>query len=128
MKNKFKELVDILIFSINFIKNKKKNYIFAKLLKLLYRNQLKNSTYFFFITLVKKNLFTVLQKWYSSPTSVDVLIKNNDKDIVKSVLSNGSLSFNIFIDDVQRAIDEENPATTINEDELGRRGKYLVKE
>ncbi|XP_050521702.1 carboxypeptidase B-like [Daktulosphaira vitifoliae] len=70
----------------------------------------------------------LLQKWYSTPTSVDVMIKNENKNIVKSVLNNGSLSFDLFIDDVQRAIDEENLPVTINDEQLGRREHNVTFE
>lgn len=52
------------------------------------------------------------------------MVKNDNTEIVKNALNNGSLSFDIFIEDLQRAINEENPP--MNEDELdlsGRKGK-----
>lgn len=50
------------------------------------------------------------------------MVKRDNSGIVKNVLNNGSLSFDVFIDDIQRAINEENPP--MNENELsGRQGK-----
>lgn len=49
------------------------------------------------------------------------MVKKDNSEIVKSSLNNGSLSFKIFIDDIQQAINEENPP--VNENELsGRQG------
>lgn len=44
------------------------------------------------------------------------MVKKYNSEIVKNALYNGSLSYDIFIDDIQRAINEENPP--VNEDEL----------
>lgn len=64
----------------------------------------------------------MIEKWFTNSTSVDIMVKKENSEMVKSSLNNGSLSFNVFIDDIQRAINEENPP--INEDELfGRLGK-----
>lgn len=65
----------------------------------------------------------MIQKWFTNSTSVDILVNKNNSEIVKNALNNGSLTFDVFIEDVQRAINEENP--TENEDELelsGRQG------
>jgi len=65
--------------------------------------------------------YLVIQKWFTNSTSVDIMVKKDKTEFVKNILNNGSLPFDIFIDDIQRAIDEENPP--INEDELsGRQG------
>jgi len=63
----------------------------------------------------------VIQKWFTNSTSVDIMVKKDNSQIVKNILNNSSLSYNIFIDDIQRAINEESPS--IAEDELfGRKG------
>lgn len=65
----------------------------------------------------------MIEKWFTNSTSVDIMVKKDNSEIVKNALNNGSLSFDVFIDDIQRAINEENPP--MNEDELsGRQGKY----
>lgn len=49
------------------------------------------------------------------------MVKKDNSEIVKSSLNNGSLPFKIFIDDIQQAINEENPS--VNENDLsGRQG------
>lgn len=65
----------------------------------------------------------MIQKWFNNSTSVDIMVKKKNSDIVKNMLNNASLTFDVFIEDIQRAINEEN--TPINEDELelsGRKG------
>lgn len=67
----------------------------------------------------------MIEKWFANSTSVDIMVKKDNSEIVKNALNNGSLSFDIFIDDIQRAINEENPP--MNEDELsGRQGKIII--
>jgi len=68
----------------------------------------------------------VVEKWFTNSTSVDIMVKKDNSEFVKNTLNNGSLSFDIFINDIQRAINDENPP--INEDELelsGRQGCIL---
>lgn len=63
----------------------------------------------------------MIEKWFVNTTSVDMMVKKDNLEIVKHALNNGSLSFHTFIDDVQRAIDDENPP--VNEEEFtGRQG------
>lgn len=51
------------------------------------------------------------------------MVKKNNSEIVKNVLNNGSLSYNIFIDDIQQAINEESSPKNEYELELsGRQG------
>jgi len=65
----------------------------------------------------------VIEKWFTNTTSVDIMVKKDNSDIVKDTLKNGSLLFDVFIDDIQRAIDEENPPINEDESELsGRQG------
>lgn len=47
------------------------------------------------------------------------MVKKDNSEIVKNALNNASLSYNIFIDDIQRAIDEESPP----ENELEQSGR-----
>ncbi|KAL5242498.1 hypothetical protein ACI65C_009908 [Semiaphis heraclei] len=71
----------------------------------------------------------LVEKWFTNSTSVDIMVKKDNSEIVKNTLNNGSLSFDIFIDDIQRAINDENPP--INEEELelsGRQGHNLTFE
>lgn len=65
----------------------------------------------------------MIEKWFTNTTSVDIMVKKDNSDIVKDTLKNGSLLFDVFIDDIQRAIDEENPPINEDESELsGRQG------
>lgn len=51
------------------------------------------------------------------------MVKKDNSEIVKNTLKNGSLLFDVFIDDIQRAINEENPPINEDESELsGRQG------
>lgn len=49
------------------------------------------------------------QKWASNTTSVDMYIKKDKIDEVKQSLNNASMDFRILVENVQQAIDEENP-------------------
>lgn len=49
------------------------------------------------------------------------MVKKHNSEIVKNALYNGSLSFDIFIDDIQRAINEENPPVNDAKLELSER-------
>lgn len=65
----------------------------------------------------------MIQKWFTNSISVDIMVQKKNSEIVKNALNNGSLAFNVFIEDIQQAINEENPP--VNEDELelsGRQG------
>lgn len=65
----------------------------------------------------------MIEKWFTNTTSVDIMVKKDNSEIVKNTLKNGSLLFNVFIDDIQRAINEENPPINEDESELsGRQG------
>lgn len=65
----------------------------------------------------------MIEKWFTNSTSVDIMVKKENSEIVKNTLNNGSLLFDVFIDDIQRAIDVENPPINENESELsGRQG------
>lgn len=67
----------------------------------------------------------MIEKWFTNSTSVDIMVKKDNSDIVKNALYNGSLSFDIFIDDIQRAINEENPPVSDDELEFSGRQGYL---
>lgn len=65
----------------------------------------------------------MIEKWFTNTTSVDIMVKKDNSEIVKNTLKNGSLLFDVFIDDIQRAINEENPPINEDESELsGRQG------
>lgn len=49
------------------------------------------------------------------------MVKRNNSQIVKNSLNNSSLPYEIFIDDIQRAINEESPPV-VEDELLGRQG------
>ncbi|XP_050423174.1 carboxypeptidase B-like [Adelges cooleyi] len=71
----------------------------------------------------------LVQKWFTTPTSVDIMVKNDNKVFVKSALTNESLPYNIFIEDIQRAIDAENlPMSDDDDDQSGRKAHNFTFE
>uniref|UniRef100_A0A8D8ZAB8 Carboxypeptidase activation peptide domain-containing protein n=1 Tax=Cacopsylla melanoneura TaxID=428564 RepID=A0A8D8ZAB8_9HEMI len=70
----------------------------------------------------------VVEKWRSNTTSVDIMVKADKLTAVKQYLEKAKLTYEVVLDDVQRAIDEENPE--ISEEELalltGRKGKIFT--
>ncbi|XP_065220168.1 carboxypeptidase B-like [Planococcus citri] len=70
------------------------------------------------------------QKWASNTTSVDIYIKKDRIDEVKQALNNASMDFRILVEDVQRAIDEENPPQKFEElnEFTNRKGHRLTFE
>lgn len=66
------------------------------------------------------------QKWASNTTSVDIYIKKDKIQEVKQALNNASMDFRILVEDVQQAIDEENPPQKFEElNEFStRKGEY----
>lgn len=55
--------------------------------------------------------------WGGDLMHIDVLVKNKSLDNVRNVLRNNQIKFDVIIDDIQKAIDEENPPIS-NDDEL----------
>lgn len=55
------------------------------------------------------------QKWASNTTSVDMFVKKDKIEEVKQSLSNASMEFRILVENVQDAIDEENPPLKMEE-------------
>lgn len=55
------------------------------------------------------------------------MVKKGNSEFVINALNNGSLSYNIFIDDIQRAINEESPLVNENDLKLiGRQGLKII--
>lgn len=61
--------------------------------------------------------------WGGNATALDILVKPHAIDSVKEKLKENSIKYEIVIEDLQKAIDEENP-TEIELDD--RRGKDLI--
>ena len=64
----------------------------------------------------------------ANSSTMDVLVKPESADKVKEFLDKNGLQFDVIIDNLQAAIDAENPSLTPEEmEELeGRKGKYTV--
>ncbi|KAL1465084.1 hypothetical protein WDU94_004679 [Cyamophila willieti] len=70
----------------------------------------------------------VVEKWRSNTTSIDIMAKADKLTAVKQYLEKAKLTYEVVLEDVQRAIDEENP--DISEEELalltGRKGHRMT--
>lgn len=69
-------------------------------------------------------LVTVLSLWVGNDTAVDVMIRSEEISRVSRYLKQKELQYEVVIEDLQRAIDEENPSLSVQEmEELeGRKG------
>jgi Carboxypeptidase activation peptide. len=67
----------------------------------------------------------VAEKWGGSTSNIDIMVKADKVAAVKQYLEKAKLTYEVILEDVQRAINEENPE--ISEEELavltGRKGK-----
>lgn len=79
-----------------------------------------NSPYFIIID---------ISMWGGNQTAVDILVRPDSKDTVLKSLASNTINYEVVIEDVQKAIDEENPVQ--EDDELeNRQGKcqmHLIK-
>lgn len=64
-------------------------------------------------------LYIAVEKLNGYVTGVHLLIKKENVPIVKQTLENNSMAFEVLMDDLQRAIDTENPP--IDEDSFDNR-------
>lgn len=55
--------------------------------------------------------------WGGNLTYLDVLVRNQSLNAVRRQFNYNEISFDVIIDDLQKAIDEENPPIT-DDDEL----------
>ncbi|XP_017768607.1 PREDICTED: carboxypeptidase B-like [Nicrophorus vespilloides] len=58
-----------------------------------------------------------LSMWGGNLTAIDVLVKAKSKGLVKNQLDLNGIQYEIIIDDLQKAIDDENPPVDEDEDE-----------
>lgn len=65
--------------------------------------------------LIHVHLHTEGQRWGSNTTSVDLYVKKEKVEEVKGALEKASMDFRVLIDDVQQAVDDENPPITSEE-------------
>jgi hypothetical protein len=66
-----------------------------------------------------------ISMWGGNTTSIDILVKPDSLDKVKERLTDNGIEFEVVIDDLQRAIDEENPTDIELDDRRGRLFIYL---
>lgn len=61
------------------------------------------------------NYITDISTWGGNITSLDILVKPKSLKSVSKVLLENNIGYEVMIQDLQKAIDEENPP--LNEDE-----------
>ncbi|KAJ8951569.1 hypothetical protein NQ318_020446 [Aromia moschata] len=66
-----------------------------------------------------------ISTWGGNTTSIDILVKPGSLEKVATTLSNYNIRYEILIDDLQRAIDEENPPVDTSET-VDRQGHRLT--
>ncbi|KAI5712610.1 hypothetical protein M8J75_009829 [Diaphorina citri] len=70
----------------------------------------------------------VAEKWGGSTSNIDIMVKADKVAAVKQYLEKAKLTYEVILEDVQRAINEENPE--ISEEELavltGRKGHRMT--
>ncbi|KAJ8927855.1 hypothetical protein NQ314_019657 [Rhamnusium bicolor] len=59
--------------------------------------------------------------WGGNATSIDILVKPDSIDKVNAILAQENIKYEVTIDDLQKAIDEENPPIVEENDD--RKGK-----
>lgn len=62
--------------------------------------------------------------WGGNASTVDILVKPDARDKVRKALDAENIKYDITIQDLQSAIDDENPPVE-DEDFDNRNGKYL---
>ncbi|KAF7278955.1 hypothetical protein GWI33_007819 [Rhynchophorus ferrugineus] len=64
--------------------------------------------------------------WGGNATSIDILVKSGSLNKVRQVLSDENIVYHVTINDLQKAIDEENPPLDEDEDFDNRNGHRLT--
>ncbi|CAH0563476.1 unnamed protein product [Brassicogethes aeneus] len=62
-----------------------------------------------------------ISMWGGNSTTVDVLVKPNSVEKVRKIFKDNKVGFDIVIEDLQKVIDEENPAVIELDDRRGHR-------
>ncbi|KAG5868272.1 hypothetical protein JTB14_032987 [Gonioctena quinquepunctata] len=65
-----------------------------------------------------------ISTWGGNTTSIDILVKPENLDKVKAILTDKNINYDVLINDLQKAIDEENPS--IFDDTEDRKGYRLT--
>lgn len=69
-------------------------------------------------------MFTVVEQWRHGEKDVDVFVPAEKVPLVKDKLEKSQLQYSVIIDNIQEAINNENPSLSEDELELaGRKGK-----
>lgn len=65
------------------------------------------------------------ERWSGNSTAMDIMVKANKVTAVKQYLEKAKLSYEIFVENLQRVINEENPDLSDEEVALltGRKGE-----
>lgn len=62
--------------------------------------------------------------WGGNVTAIDILVKSNTLSAVRKELTRNNIRFAVVIEDIQQAIDDENPPQSEDDEELEiRQGK-----
>lgn len=62
--------------------------------------------------------------WGGNVTAIDILVRSNTLGAVREELTKNNIRFAVVIEDVQQAIDDENPPQSEDDEELEiRQGK-----
>lgn len=68
--------------------------------------------------------FTDITMWGGNATTLDILVKPNSLTKVNKMFSDSNIKYNIVIQDLQQAIDEENPSVIELDDRRGNLFDY----
>lgn len=62
-----------------------------------------------------------ISTWGGNTTSLDILVRPDFRSHVAETLVNSGIDYQVIITDIQRAIDDENPSPSEEEEELANR-------
>lgn len=72
-------------------------------------------------------LFSVVSTWGGNKTSIDILISQPNLSKVQRKLTENLIDYKIILEDLQKAIDEENPLKYSDEQAGLRQGLLISK-
>lgn len=70
----------------------------------------------------------MVESWSSNSSAIDIMVKADKVKAVKQYLEKAKLSYEIFVENLQRVINEENPELSEEEVALltGRKGETFL--
>lgn len=89
----------------------------------------KNYNIFIFFLLIKYIIFifsTAVETWSAHTTVHDVMVKSDKIDEVSNLLEANNATFQVVIEDIERAIKDENPDVTDNQDRNKRNYSFII--